>query len=117
MNNSSHVHNDTDQTDATNSTAESAISQEFKNFLADIETLFQATTSLTGDELEAAKNQFNERVAAAKATAENVSDNVAQQARDGIAMVDDYVREQPWKAVAWGAAAGLVLGLIFSRRR
>ena len=105
-----------EQIDSSARQARSAISQEFQDFLADIETLFQSTTSLTGEDLDQAKTQINERIAAAKAKVEEVSDSVTYQARKTIAMADNYVHEQPWKAVGVGVGVGILLGLIFKRR-
>jgi len=93
-----------------------AVSEEFQNFLADIETLIKSLASLTGSELENAKAQLNQRIAAAKVAIAEVRSNVAQQARDTIAFTDTYVHEQPWKAVGAGATIGFLLGFILARR-
>lgn len=94
----------------------SALSQEFHNFLADIETLFKSTTSLTGAELEAAKAKISERIAVAKVKAAEVSNTISQQARDTMAYTDNYVHEKPWNAVGASAAIGFLLGYILARR-
>jgi ElaB/YqjD/DUF883 family membrane-anchored ribosome-binding protein len=94
----------------------SALSQEFHNFLADIETLFKSTTSLTGAELEAAKAKITERIAVAKVKATELSNTITQQARDTIAYTDNYVHEKPWNAVGASAAIGFLLGYILARR-
>ncbi len=94
----------------------SALSQEFHNFLADIETLFKSTTSLTGAELEAAKAKIAERIAVAKVKAVEVSNTISQQARDTITYTDNYVHEKPWNAVGASAAIGFLLGYILARR-
>jgi len=93
-----------------------ALSQEFQNFLTDIESLFKATTSLTGAELEIAKAKINERIATAKVKAADLSTNLREQARDAMAVTDTYVREEPWKAVGAGTAIGFLLGFILARR-
>lgn len=96
--------------------APSALSQEFHNFLSDIETLFKSTTSLTGAELEAAKAKISERIAVAKVKAVEVSNTITQQARDTITYTDNYVHEKPWNAVGASAAIGFLLGYILARR-
>lgn len=96
--------------------ASAALSQEFQNFLTDIENLFKATTTLTGAELEIAKAKFNERLATAKVKVSDMSTTVAQQARDAMAVTDTYVHEQPWKAVGAATAIGFLLGFILARR-
>lgn len=92
------------------------IAQEFQTFLADAERLFASLTSLSGSELEAAKAEFSERLAAAKNAVEEMSESLAQQTREKLAATDAYVHEQPWKAIGAGTAAGLLLGLVLARR-
>lgn len=104
------------QLEANVSRATSAVSEEFQNFLTDIETLMKATQTLTGEELELAKAKFNERVAAARVAVENVSRTVSERACDTMEMTNTYVHEQPWKAVGVGTAIGFLLGLALARR-
>ena len=41
---------------------------------------------------------------------------IAEQTRVAAARADDYVRENPWTGVGIGAAIGVVLGVLLSRR-
>lgn len=43
-------------------------------------------------------------------------DVIAKQTRVAAARADDYVRENPWTSVGIGAAVGLVLGVLLTRR-
>ena len=43
-------------------------------------------------------------------------DAIAKQTREAAARADEYVRENPWTGVGIGAAVGLVLGVLLSRR-
>lgn len=94
----------------------SALSSEFRNFVADIEDFIKATTSLTGDELARAKARLIDRVATAKQSARQVSGEIAERARMTARATDDYVHAQPWTAIGIGAAAGVLLGLALARR-
>lgn len=94
----------------------SAISNEFHSFLNDIEDLFKATTSLTGDDLARAKAKLSERIDAAKETAEELSENIVQRARKTADITNHYVHEQPWTVIGAGAAAGFLLGYLLARR-
>lgn len=42
--------------------------------------------------------------------------NIAKQTRVAAARADEYVRENPWTGVGIGAAIGVVLGVLLSRR-
>ena len=105
-----------DQPEITTQKFANAVSQEFHNFLSDIETLAKSLTSLSGSELDVAKAKLNERIAEAKLTIADVRSNLAQQAYNTIAITDTYVHEQPWKAVGAGATIGFLLGFILARR-
>jgi ElaB/YqjD/DUF883 family membrane-anchored ribosome-binding protein len=95
----------------------SRASREFHNFVADMEDLITKTTSLTGDDLQKAKQQLNERIATARTYLDDVSESVAQRARKSATVTNNYVHEQPWAAVGIGAAVGVVVGFLLGNRK
>lgn len=94
----------------------SSVSQEFHNFLADIEDLIRETTALTGDDLARARVKLNSRIAAAKASAEEMSDSLVQRAQHSANLTNGYVHAQPWKVLGAGAALAFLLGVVIARR-
>lgn len=92
------------------------ISAEFKNFLTDIEDLVKQTTTLTGEDLARAKSKLSARIGAAKESVSDVSSALSDRARHAARSTDEYVHEQPWKSISIGAAFGLLLGFVLSRR-
>jgi ElaB/YqjD/DUF883 family membrane-anchored ribosome-binding protein len=94
----------------------SGITKEFQNFVADMEDLIKASTSLTGDDLARAKANLSARVAAARAFVEEMPGAISDRARNSVKVADDYVREQPWQAMGITAAAGLLVGFLLGRR-
>ncbi len=96
--------------------ATSGIAREFHNFVADIEDLLKATTTLTGDDLQKAKAKLNERIAAAKESATEIGESVINRARKTAEHTNAYVHEQPWSAIGASAAVGLLLGYLLARR-
>jgi ElaB/YqjD/DUF883 family membrane-anchored ribosome-binding protein len=94
----------------------SGVSNEFHNFLCDIEDLFKATTSLTGDDLAKAKAKISARIDSAKESIEDVGASVSQHARKTAAMTNTYVHEQPWTVIGAGAAVSFLLGFLLARR-
>lgn len=89
---------------------------ELHHFLADIEDLFREATSLTGEELSLVKANISARLAAARASAEQLGGDIASQARKGATATNDYVHHQPWAAIGAGAAAGVLVGFLLARR-
>lgn len=94
----------------------SSVSQEFHNFLADIEDLIKETTALTGDDLARARVKLNSRIAAAKASAEEMSDSLVQRAQHSATLTNGYVHAQPWKVLGAGAVLAFLLGVVIARR-
>jgi ElaB/YqjD/DUF883 family membrane-anchored ribosome-binding protein len=94
----------------------SGITLEFQKFVADMEDLIKASTSLTGDDLARAKANLSARVATARAFVEEMPGTISDRARNSVKVADDYVREQPWQAMGITAAAGLLIGFLLGRR-
>jgi ElaB/YqjD/DUF883 family membrane-anchored ribosome-binding protein len=95
----------------------SALTREFHNLVADVEDLVQATSALTGEELARAKLKLQARVTAARAYIGDVANDMSEQVRSGATSADDYVRAQPWRVIGITAAAALLIGFLFGRRR
>src|SRR3984893_17100674 len=96
--------------------ARSGVTREFQNFVADMEDLIKAGTSLTGDDLARAKANLSARVAAARAFVEEMPGTISDRARNTVKVADDYVREQPWQTVGITAGVGLLIGFLLGRR-
>jgi len=94
----------------------SAVSREVHSFLADIEDLVKATTSLTGDDLARAKAKLTERIGAAKVSVEKMGGAIADGTRHAAQATDGFVHERPWQAIGIGAALGVLVGFLIARR-
>jgi len=94
----------------------SSLAHEFRSFVSDVEDLIKATTNLTGEDLSKAKAKLNQRIAAARDSVEDVGGTIANRARKTAESTNTYVHEQPWTAIGAGAAAGLLVGFLLSRR-
>lgn len=101
---------------ATRDVMTSGVSREIRNFLADIEHLIEQTTSITGEDLARVKAKISERVSAAKASIDQMSGTVTARVRSSAVATNSYVHESPWNAIGIGAAVGVLLGLLLSRR-
>lgn len=94
-----------------------AVAAEFQSFLADVEDLIQATTSLTGQDLVQARAKLAARVSAARESVEGLGDAAVDRARETAKFTNDWVSENPWPAIGIGAALGVMLGFVLARRR
>jgi len=89
---------------------------ELHNFISDVEDLITSMTPLTGADLERAKQKLTERVEAAKESLTEVSNEIAERARESARVTNTYVHEHPWQSVGIGAILGLLVGIAINRR-
>jgi ElaB/YqjD/DUF883 family membrane-anchored ribosome-binding protein len=82
----------------------------------DAESLLRATAAQTGDRVEEIRARAEETVRQAKERLAGVEEQAIERARLLAGEADEYVRGNPWQAVAVAAGAGLLLGLLMSRR-
>src|SRR5262245_15226704 len=84
--------------------------------IKDAESLLRATAAQTGDKVEEIRARAEETVRQAKERLAGVEEDALEHARAFAGEADEYVRDNPWQAVAVAAGVGLVLGLLMSRR-
>ena len=92
------------------------LAADMKAIIADAEELLKATASATGDRILAARARAEETLKSARERLGSVDDVAMAQMKDVAKTADDYVREHPWGAVGIAAVAGLLLGVMISRR-
>lgn len=87
-----------------------------KAVIADAEELLKATAGATGDRVSAIRARAEETVRSARAKLADLDDAVIDQAKEAARTADEYVRKHPWGAVGIAAVAGIVVGVLISRR-
>lgn len=91
--------------------------QDLRVVVADAEELLRATADQAGEKVAAARERIQENLATAKERLVATEQAVAAKARQAAQATDDYVHENPWKAVGIAAGAGLIVGMLISRGR
>ncbi|MSQ50714.1 MAG: DUF883 family protein [Betaproteobacteria bacterium] len=89
---------------------------DLKVVIADAEELLKATASHAGDKAAAARLKIQESIDATKIKLADLSEAGVYKAKAAARATDDYVHDNPWQAVGFAAAAGVVLGLLIGRR-
>ena len=89
---------------------------DMKAVIADAEELLKATTGATGERIAAARARAEQTLRSAREKLSGLDDAVIDQAKEAARTADEYVREHPWGAVGIAAVAGLLLGVLISRR-
>jgi ElaB/YqjD/DUF883 family membrane-anchored ribosome-binding protein len=89
---------------------------DLKVVVADAEELLRATASQAGEKAAVARERIQASLAAAKVKLGEAERALLEKTKEAAKVTDDYVRENPWQAVGIAAVAGLVLGILISRR-
>lgn len=101
---------------ATADVAKEKLVKDFKAVVADTEELLKATASQTGDKVAAARARAEESLADAKKRLADLGADLTDKAKAAARKTDDLVHENPWQAVGIGTAVGFLLGMLISRR-
>jgi len=89
---------------------------DLKVVVADAEELLRATASQAGEKVGAARERIQASLANAKVKLGEAERAALERAKEAAKAADDYVNENPWRAVGIAAVAGLVLGVLIARR-
>lgn len=89
---------------------------DLKVVVADAEELLRATASQAGEKVAVARERIQASLATAKVKLGEAERALLEKTKEAAKVTDDYVRENPWQAVGIAAVAGLVLGILISRR-
>jgi ElaB/YqjD/DUF883 family membrane-anchored ribosome-binding protein len=92
------------------------LTQDWRAFVADCETLLKNATTLSGSGAAVARAQLSEKMATAKVKFDAMRTTATDRATRTREATEQYVRREPMKAIAYAAVGGALLGLLMSRR-
>jgi ElaB/YqjD/DUF883 family membrane-anchored ribosome-binding protein len=90
--------------------------QDMKVVIADAEDLLRATANQAGEKISVARERIEDSLHQAKVKLAEAEALVSERAREAARYTDEYVHENPWRAIGVAAGIGLLLGLLISRR-
>jgi ElaB/YqjD/DUF883 family membrane-anchored ribosome-binding protein len=85
---------------------------ELNRVIAQAEELLKTLGEEGGAAAEAVRQRVLRTVSQARARIADTSQRVKGAATDAARVTDDYVHDNPWKAIAYGAAAGAVVAVL-----
>src|SRR5574340_364505 len=91
--------------------------QDLRVVVSDAEELLRATAGQAGEKASAARERIQESLVFAKARLIAAEEAVVAKTKQAAKATDEYVHENPWKAVGIAAGVGLVIGMLISRGR
>lgn len=89
---------------------------DLKTVVNDAEALLKATAGQAGEKMSAARARAEASVRAARERMSEMQDDVLAQTKEIAEEADAYVHKNPWQAVGLAAVAGIIVGLMISRR-
>jgi ElaB/YqjD/DUF883 family membrane-anchored ribosome-binding protein len=89
---------------------------DLKTVIADAEAWLRHGSSLSGEELKAAKAKFERTIVNAKDDLIKLEQAVVEKTKVAAKATDEYVKENPWTAVGVGAAVGVLVGMLIARK-
>ena len=101
---------------AANDVSKEKLVADLKVVVADAEELLRATASQAGEKVAAARERIQASLATAKVKLTDAERALLEKSKLAAKATDEYVRDNPWQAVGVAAVAGLVLGVLISRR-
>ena len=100
----------------TQSGARDQLLSDLKTVVLDAEAWLRNSGQLTGDEFKAAKAKFERTIVKAKDDIIRLEEAVVEKTKVAYKATDEYVHENPWKAVGVGVGIGAVIGLLLGRK-
>ena len=89
---------------------------DLKVVVADAEELLRATASQAGEKVAAARERIQASLASAKVKLTEAERALLEKTKEAAKATDEFVHEHPWQAIGIAAGAGLLLGILISRR-
>ncbi|MFZ1909342.1 MAG: DUF883 family protein [Burkholderiales bacterium] len=89
---------------------------DLRTLVADTEELLRATAGQAGEKAAAARERMQASLARSKQRLLEAERTLEDKAGQAARAVEEYVHENPWRAVGIAALAGFVLGALINRR-
>ena len=83
---------------------------------ADAEELLRATANQAGEGVASARERIKESLKNVNKRLASAEAALVERSRQAAKVTDEYVHENPWKAVGIGACVGVIIGMLIARR-
>lgn len=93
-----------------------AVNNDVKLLLKDAQALFADAATLSGEKAEEARQRGMRMLDSAQKKLHEVQSNAIEAGKKMACSTDDYVKENPWRAISVAAGAGLLVGLMLRQK-
>ena len=101
---------------ADSSVSKEKIKGDLKAVLSDMDDYLRATASQTGEKIGAIRERLQEQMYKAKERLADTTEIVVDKTKEAAKATDEYVHDNPWRAVGIAAGVGLIIGMLIGRR-
>jgi ElaB/YqjD/DUF883 family membrane-anchored ribosome-binding protein len=101
--------------DMSNNSKQKLVS-DMKVVVSDAEEILRATAGVAGEKMVDLRERIGERLRDAKMRIADAEEALVDRTKAAARATDDYVNDNPWRAVGIAAGVGLLLGIIIGRR-
>lgn len=107
----------TNSTSVLGDVSKEKLMQDLQLVVSDAEELLRATAGQAGEKVSAARERIQDSLTSAKARLAVAEEAMMEKTREAARATDEYVHDNPWRAVGIAAGVGLVVGMLISRGR
>lgn len=107
---------DISESQAASSAARDKLMDELKNAIGEAETWLKDAASQESIVPSETRARFDDTLRTARSDLRKLEDSAIARGRDAAKSADLYVHDNPWKAVGLGAALGVIVGMLISRK-
>lgn len=90
--------------------------EDLKQVVTDAEELLRATSSQAGENAAAARARIQKSLHVARERLLDAEEAVVERTKAAAKATDEYVHDNPWKAIGISAALGLIAGMLIAKR-
>lgn len=92
------------------------LADELRIVVKEAEALLHASAEQTGDGAAAARARIQQSLHALKGRLLEAEESVVANTKHAAKVTDQYVHENPWKAIGISACVGAIIGMLIARR-
>lgn len=89
---------------------------DFSAMLTEAEDLLKRASNETGERAKDLRAQVEAKLLSAKLRLQELEGEAIDRAKDAARYTDDYVHDNPWRAIGVAAVVGFLAGLLINRR-
>ncbi len=89
---------------------------DMKVVVSDAEEILRATAGVAGEKVGELRERIIDRLRDAKVRIADAEEMLVDRTKAAARVTDDYVNDNPWRAVGIAAGIGLLVGIIIGRR-